>query len=227
MVERAGTGSESKPWDRVPSPARGEEAVMRRHVALMSLVVLVLVSCSPPPPPSAETVALEGSLLAREEVDGGFEEDSRGQVGVGGGGICGEADFRFEDIGAVRVSFIDGTGDGEPTELTEMMYVVPDEGIADMMRGLKDGFQACDGVVWTDYGTTQTVEVIEAPGLGDDSFAVTRIEGEPPFDTDTFESTTFYVAKGDVFIELSTDVRAVGEAEFLRIATIAVDKVPR
>ncbi len=198
---------------------------MHRRVALVALVALLLVSCSPPPPPSAETVALEGSLLALEEVDGGFEEESRGQVGVGGGGICRESDFRFEDIGAVRVSFIDSGGD-EPTELTEMMYVVPDGGISDMMQGLKDGFRACDGVVWTDYGTTQTVDVIEAPGLGDDSFAVTRIEGEPPFETDTFESTTFYVAKGDVFIELSTDVRTVGEAEFMRIATVAVDKVP-
>ena len=55
------------------------------------------------------------------EVDGGFEEESRGQVGVSGDSMCPDSDFAVEDVGAVRVAFVWPTGDDDQVELVEML----------------------------------------------------------------------------------------------------------
>lgn len=195
-------------------------------VGVVVMSMGLVVACSPPPPPSAETAALEDALLTVEDVGGEFTEEYRGQVGVSGGGLCPESTFRFSDVGMVRANFRGPLGDDDQVDLTEMMYVVEPGGITTLMSDLKAGYEACDGVVWTDYGTTQTVEIIDAPAIGDDRLAIRRIEGEPPFEGEVTETTTLYVCEGDVFVEISTDVRSVGSDEFERIASVAIDKLP-
>ncbi len=196
------------------------------RVGVVAVLMGLLVACSPPPPPSAETAALEEALLTVEEVGGEFTEEYRGQAGVSGSGLCPETTFRFSDVGMVRANFLWPLGDDEQVELTEMMYVVEPGGITTLMSDLKAAYEACDGVVWTDYGTTQTVEVIDSPEIGDDRLAVRRIEGEPPFDRDVTETTILYICHGDVFVEISTDVRSVGSDEFERIASMAIERLP-
>lgn len=215
------------------------EAIVRVRRAgfwvLVALLFLGLVSgCSPPPPPSAETAALEGALLSVEDVGGEFIEEYRGQVGSSGWGLCGEADYHFDDVGMVRAAFLWPLGDDEQVEVVEMMYVVESGGVATLMSDLKAAYAACDGVVWTDYGTTQTVETMAAPEIGDDRLAVRRIDGEPPFDRDITQARVLYVAQDDVFAEITitehfdsdTDTPSLSDEECYRIATTAIDKLP-
>lgn len=60
---------------------------MSCRVVVGALLVGLTASCSQPPPPSAETAALEGSLLTGADVGGSFVVESRGQVGLSGGGV--------------------------------------------------------------------------------------------------------------------------------------------
>jgi hypothetical protein len=136
------------------------------------LCVVLMSGCSPPPEPSAETAALERSLLSLGDVGGEFEEEYRGQVGVGGGKLCPESDFAFEDVGAVRVAFVWPTGDDQQVELVEMLHVVESGGIDALMAGLEAGVEACDGVEWTDYGETKSFTVVAMPDIADETVAV-------------------------------------------------------
>lgn len=171
----------------------------------VGILFLGLVSgCSPPPPPppSAETAAVESSLLSLAEVDGGFEEESRGQVGVSGNKLCPESDFAFEDVGAVRVAFVWPTGDDEPVELIETLRGVESDGIEALMADLEAALGACDGVVWTDYGEEKSFTVMAGPEIGDKNLGV-RLPANPPTDGSFDYGRTVYVAQGDVFVEIN------------------------
>ena len=96
---------------------------MSCRVVFGALLVGLAASCSPPPAPSAETAALEGSLLTVADVGGSFVVESLGLVGLSGGGICPESSFGFDDVGVVRASFV-STVDGDEVSLIEMLRAV-------------------------------------------------------------------------------------------------------
>ncbi len=203
---------------------------------LFSVGVLFLgfvSGCSPPPDPSAATAALESSLLTVAEVDGGFEEESRGQVGVSGDSMCPDSDFAVEDVGAVRVAFVWPTGDDDQVELVEMLHVVESDGIDTLMADLEIALGSCEGVVWTDYGETKSLTVMAVPDIGDTSLGV-RWPSEPPSDERFDYGRVVYVADGDVFVEISiwetlegaTDTPVIRDDEMYQIAATAVSKLP-
>jgi hypothetical protein len=199
----------------------------------VGFLILGLVSgCSPPPEPSAKTAALESSLLSAADVGGGFEEESRGQVGVSGDSLCPDSGFAFDDVGGVRVAFVWPTGDDDQVELVEVLHVVESGGIDTLIAGLEAAIAACDGVEWTDYGETMSLTVMTAPEIGDQSFAV-RWPSELPPDERFDYGRTIYVADGDVFVEISiwetlegaTDTPVVSDDDLYQIATTAVTKL--
>jgi hypothetical protein len=189
--------------------------------------------CSPPPPPSAETAALESSLLPLADVGGGFEEESRGQVGVSGDKLCPDSDFAFEDVGTVRVAFVWPTGDDEQVELVEMLRVVESGGIAALMADLEAALKSCEGVEWTDYGETKSFTVMAVPEIGDNSLAA-RSPADPPSEGSFDYGRRIYVAQGDILVEVTiwetlegaADTPVVSDDEMYRIAATAVSKLP-
>jgi|GEM_PF-6963757 len=197
------------------------------------LSVVLASGCSPPPPPSAETAALESSLLSLSDVDGGFEEEFRGQVGVSGDGLCPDSDFVFEDVGAVRVAFVWPTGDDEQVELVEMLHVVESGGTAVLMGELEAALESCDGVEWTDYGETKSLTVMAVPEIGDNSLAA-RSPANPPSEGSFDYGRRIYVAQRDIFVEITIweslegagDAPAVSDEEMYRITATAVSKLP-
>lgn len=200
----------------------------------VGVVVVVLVSgCSPPPPPSAETAALESSLLSLADVDGGFEEEYRGQVGVSGDMLCPDSDFAFEDVGAVRVALVWPTGDDKEVELVEMLRVVESDGIVALMVDLEVALESCEGVEWADYGETKSLTVMALPEIGDNSLAA-RSPADLPFEGRFDYGRRIYVAKGDIFVEITiwetlegaADTPVVSDDEMYRIASTAVSKLP-
>ena len=205
---------------------------MSCRVVVGALLVGLAASCSPPPPPSAETAALEGSLLAVAEVGDSFVVESLGQVGLSGGGICPESDFGFEDVGVVRASFV-STVDGDEVSLVEMLRAVEPGELNVLFPALRAAYEACDGVVWTDYGDTQTVELMTGPDVGDDQIAVRARHGDPPFDGRHDNIRIVYVRSGNTFAEISVseglenaeDSASVSDAEFSRIVEEAITKL--
>ena len=193
----------------------------------------VVSGCSLPPEPSAETAALEASLLSVADVDGGFEEESRGRVGVSGDSLCPDSGFAFEDVGAVRVAFVWPTGDDDQVELVEMLHVVESDGIDTLMADLEAALGSCEGVEWNDYGETTSLTVMAVPEIGDNSLGARR-PGEPPSDERFDYGRVVYVADGDVIAEISiwetlegaTDTPMISDGELYRIATTAVSKLP-
>ena len=189
--------------------------------------------CSHPPPPSAQTAELESSLLALADVNGGFEEESRGQVGVSGGKLCPDSDFAFEDVGTVRVAFVWPTGDDEQVELVEMLRVVEADGIAALMTDLEAALALCEGVEWVDYGETKSLTVMAVPEIGDKSLAL-RSPANLTSDESLDYGRTIYVAQDDTFIEITiwetlqgaTDTPVISDDEMYRIAATATSKLP-
>jgi hypothetical protein len=62
-------------------------------------------------------------------------------------------------------------------EVVEMMYVVESGGVATLMSDLKAAYAACDGVVWTDYGTLGMLTsggsvAVAVPALGSWSVSI-------------------------------------------------------
>jgi hypothetical protein len=197
----------------------------------ISLVVsLVVAGCSPPPPPSAATEALEPALLTVADVGGDFEEMFRGGVGVGGGSVCPESEFEIESAGAERVEFVWALEDDRDVTLEEFVRVVESEGIDTFMEGLTAAYDSCFGVVWTDYGQTQTVEPYAVPSTGDARIGVLWLGGDPPFDGRIDASRKIFVAVGDVFAEVSVSQALDGrsanptlsDGDFHRIIETAV-----
>ena len=176
---------------------------------------------------------MESSLLTVAEVDGGFVEESRGQVGVSGDGVCPDSDFAFEDVGVVRVTFVWPTGDDEQVELVEMVHVVESDGIDTLMADLEAALGSCEGVEWTDYGETKSLTAMAVPDIGDTSLGV-RWPSEPPSDERFDYGRVVYVAQGDVFAEITiwetlegaTDTPVVSDDEMYQIAATAVSKLP-
>lgn len=201
-------------------------------VAVLS--VGLLAGCSEPPPPTEETAALEGSLLTLAGVGGGFVEEYRGPVGASGSEVCPESDFEFEDVGMVRASFVWSLDGDDEVGLVEMLRVGEPGELDVLFPALKAAFEACSGVVWTDYGQTQTVELMEFPEVGDDRLAVHARHGEPPFDERHDDIRTVYVRSGDIFAEISIaepldtddDEASVSDQEFERIVMEAVARLP-
>jgi hypothetical protein len=193
------------------------------------LVGVVVTGCSQPPPPSAETAALESSLMSVDDIGGGFVEEYRGDVGMSGWGVCPETDFKFEDTGMVRASFYRPVGDDDQIEVVEMMYVVESD-VDQLMADLTAAYESCYGLVWTDYGEKKTVEAMTAPVIGDDSLAVAFPPGEVPSRGTYDYGRTIYVTSGDVFIEIScwetiqaeSDTPLTSNDELYRIAATAV-----
>ena len=198
------------------------------------LVVVAAAGCSAPPPPSAATEALESALLTAEELGGGFEEEFRGGVGVSGGAVCPESEFRLDDVGMMRATFTREVGGDGQIEIEEMAYVVEGGGIDVLMSELKSAYEACDGLVWTDYGEKKTVTTMAAPDVGDDSFAVAFPPAEYPEKGSYDYGRSVYVAAGDVFIEIrcweSLDGKpaapVTSNADLYRIARQAVANLP-
>ena len=205
---------------------------MSCRVVVGTLLVGLAASCSPPPPPSAETAALEGSLLTVAEVGDSFVVESRGEVGLSGGGVCPESDFGFDDVGVVRASFVWPVEGGE-VGLVEVLRAVEPGELDVLFPALRAAYQACDGVVWTDYGDTQTVELMTGPDVGDDLIAVRARHGEPPFDGRHDDIRIVYVRSGNTFAEISVsevledaeDSTSVSDAEFSRIVEDAIAKL--
>jgi hypothetical protein len=198
------------------------------------LVAGLLAGCSEPPPPSEETEALESSLLTLADIGGDFAEEYRGPMGASGGGVCPESDFEFEDVGMVRASFVWSLDGDDEVGLVEMLRVGEPGELDTLLPALKTAFEACSGVVWTDYGQTQTVEVMEFTEVGDDRLAVHARHGEPPFDGRHDDIRTVYVRSGDIFAEISIaepldtadDRLSVSDMEFERIVSQAVARLP-
>lgn len=71
---------------------------MSCRVVVGALLVGLTASCSQPPPPSAETAALEGSLLTGADVGGSFVVESRGQR------RCGHSNADPRPIGKVTAA---------------------------------------------------------------------------------------------------------------------------
>ena len=205
---------------------------MSCRVVVGALLVGLAASCSPPPPPSAETAALEGSLLTVADVGGSFVVESRGQVGLSGGGICPESDFGFDDVGVVRASFVSSV-DGDEVSLIEMLRAVELGELDVLFPALRAAYQACDGVVWTDYGDTQTIELMTGPDVGDDQIAARARHGDPPFDGRHDSIRIVYVRSGNTFAEISVsealenaeDTTSLSNAEFSRIVAEAIAKL--
>ena len=198
--------------------------------ALVGAVFLGLIAgCSQPPPPSAETMALEDSLLTVTDVGGSFVTESRGGVGVTGGGVCPESDFAFDDVGVVRVSFV-SSADDDDVVLIEMLRATESGELGTLFPALKAAYRACFGEVWTDYGDTQTVESMVWPEVGDDRIAVHALHGDPPFDGRHDDIRVVYIRAGDTFMEISVsetledgdDSPSVSDAELSRIVRDAV-----
>jgi len=211
-------------------------SILRRscRVVVGALLVGLAASCSPPPPPSAETAALEGSLLTVADVGDSFIVESRGQVGLSGGGICPQSDFGFDDVGVVRASFVSTVG-GDEVSLVEMLRAVEPGELDVFFPALRAAYQACHGVVWTDYGDTQTVELMTGPDVGDDRIAVRARHGDPPFDGRHDNVRIVYVRSGNTFAEINVsetlenaeDSTSVSDAEFGRIVAEAIAKLSR
>lgn len=205
--------------------------VLCRTVVGAVLVGLV-ASCSQPPPPSAETAALEGSLLTVADVGGSFRVESRGQVGVSGSGICPESDFGFDDVGVVRASFVWSLDDDE-VGLVEMLRATEPGELDILFPALRAAYDACDQVVWTDYGDTQTVELMTRPEVGDDQIAVHVLHGDPPFDGRHDDIRIVYIRSGNTFAEISVsetldsaeDSPSVSDTEFSRMVEEAIAKL--
>jgi hypothetical protein len=203
------------------------------RITVAILLTVPISGCSPPPSPSAETAALESSLLSLSDVNGGFEEEDRGQVGVSGGKLCPDSDFAFQDVGAVRAAFEWPTGDDEQVELVEMLHVVESNRIAVLMADLEAALASCDGIEWTDYGETKSFTVMDMPAIGDNSLAV-QSPANPPSEGSFDYRRTIYVARGNVFVEITiseslegaSDDAMVSNDEMHRIATAAVSKLP-
>lgn len=206
---------------------------VRMRVAPIGLVVVMLLAgCSPPPPPSAATEALEPALLTAADVGGDFEETFRGGVGMGGGSVCPESDFGVEGVGALRVEFVWSRDDDRDVTIEEVVRVVESDGIDALMAGLAAAHDACFGVVWTDYGQTQTIEPYSVPPVGDARIGVLWLGGDPPFDGRIDASRRALVAVGDVLAEISVSealdgrsaTPAFGDGEFADIIETAVAK---
>jgi hypothetical protein len=169
---------------------------------LVALVLVAATGCSAPPTPSAATGALEPALLTADDIGVGFEEGFRGAVGVSGGRICSESEFRSPDIGMVRATFTRALGDEVRIEIEQMMYVVKGSGIDRAMADLEAAYEACDGHVWTDYGEEKTVEMLAAPDIGDRSFAVAFPPPEYPGDGTYEYGRSVWAASANVLIEI-------------------------
>ena len=197
------------------------------------LFVGLTTGCSEPPPPSAETAALEGSLLRLADVGGGFTEEYRGPVGESGEEVCPESDFKFNDAGMVRASFVLSLDGDDEVGLAQMVRVAEPDELDILFPALKLAFEACSGVVKTDYGETQTLDVVSAPNVGDDRIAVHARHGDPPFDGRHDDIRTIYVRTGDIFMEISiaeplddADQKvSVGDTEFERLVDEAVARL--
>lgn len=203
-----------------------------RKVGLGALLVGLAVACTPPPPPSAATVALEGRLLTEADVGSGFAEESRGRAGVSGGMICPEADFETADVGVVRVAFVRGSGRDE-IGLDQVLRVAEQGELDRLFVGMRDAYEACFGVVWTDYGDTRMVEPLMIPEVGDDRIAVHAVRGDPPFDGRHDDDRGVIVRSGDILIEITvSEVHdsaqtppSLGDEEFLGIVAKALEKL--
>lgn len=203
---------------------------VRFRVLVTVLMIATAAGCGAPPPPSAATEALESALLTADQIGGGFEQEFRGSVGSSGGSVCPESEFRFQDVGMVRAAFVGAVGSGARIEIEQMMYVVGEDGIGTLMAGLRAAYEACDGLVWTDYGEKKTVTTMMIPDVGDDSLAVAFPPPRYP-ESGTYDyGRAVYVASGNVFIEIACwetlegqpALPVISDAELSRIATQAV-----
>ena len=117
--------------------------------------------------------------------------------------------------------------------LIEVLRAVEPGELESLFPALRAAYQACDGVVWTDYGDTQTVELMTAPAVGDDQIAVLSLHGDAFFDGRHDNIRIVYVRSGNTFAEISVsealenaeDPASVSDAEFNRIVETAIAKL--
>lgn len=198
------------------------------------LVAGLVAGCSRPPPPSAETAALESALLTVADIGGGLVEEHRGAVSASGGGVCPESGFSFEDVGLVAASFVWPTDGEDAVGLTEMVRTGDQAELEALFAELTAAYEACYGLVWTDYGDTQTVEPMAVPDVGDDRLGVHALHGEPPFEGRHDDVRLVYVRAGNTYAEISIaetldhsgDLKTVSDAEFSRIVAEAIARLP-
>jgi len=185
------------------------------------------------PDPSAETVALEGSLLTLDDVGENYTEEYRGSVGVSGGKVCPESDFEFTDAGMMRAAFVWELGDGDQVELVEMVRVGEPDELDALFPAIRSAFEVCSGTVWTDYGDTRAVEILPTPDIGDDRIAALVRHGDPPFEGRHDHVRTMYVRTGEIFVEISISEPldgfdqepSVDGQEFTQLVTSAIARL--
>ena len=217
---------------------------MRRISKVLSWVspgVLVLgfaAGCSPPPTePSAETAALESSLLTVDDVGGDFEEEGRHQFGASSDvaiSMCPDSGFAFEEVGGVSVVLVWPTDDPDPMKLFETLRIVESDELDTLMTDLEAAVELCDGVEWTDYGDTWSWTPMELPEIGDRSVAV-QSRTEVRRSNGSFDlNRTVWVADGDILVDIglidtldgATDTPLISDEQLYQIAATAVSKLP-
>ena len=125
------------------------------------------------------------------------------------------------------------TVDGDEVTLVEVLRAVEPGELDVLFPALRAAYQACDGVVWTDYGDIQTVELMTGPDVGDDQIVVRARHGDPPFDGRHDSIRIVYVRSGNTFVEISVsealenaeDTTALSDTEFSQIVAEAIAKL--
>ena len=107
------------------------------------------------------------------------------------------------------------------------------DGIVALMVDLEVALESCEGVEWADYGETKSLTVMALPEIGYNSLAA-RSPADLPFEGRFDYGRRIYVAKGDIFVEITiwetlegaADTPVVSDDEMYRIASTAVSKLP-
>jgi hypothetical protein len=134
----------------------------------------------------------------------------------------------------VRASFVWSLDGDHEVALVEMLRVGQPGELDALFPALKAAFEACSGDVWTDYGQTQTVELMDSTEAGDDRLAVHARHGDAPFENRHDNIRTVYVRSGDIFAEINIsesldtaeDKLSVSDKEFERIVVQAIARLP-
>jgi hypothetical protein len=207
---------------------------------LALLIAGVLAGCGGPLGPGEVPEELEGTLLTLEEAGKGFVEEYRGTMPFDvAGQLCPEgreaagdaldvlsSDSRSAGAGFVSPAPPEYTG-GDPGDrfLQHSVLIADAAQIADGMAALRAGFEVCYGKTWRVEGDEYTVEPLEVPGVGEESFGVLR--------SHFAEIPTAFLRRGETFMIVSVEeVPDPGnppkttEQEFARLVEAAADHLP-
>ena len=207
-------------------------SVWMRLAVVAVLVGGLSAACDPGPPDvSAEVAALEQYLLTADEVGNGFILRESGAVrSAGVGHMCPDTDVSFDEFVAMRAWFTKANGDDE-VSVEQYLWTADSETLDALMLDLKEAVADCDGVEWDYFGEKMTIELIDAPQVGDDQIAV-RQSG--PTTDEIFEIVRAYVRGGDLLTIVAVDEhrdnadspQVVDQAMLDEVVATAVSKLP-